>query len=85
MSEPGQTEPGQAEQRLLRLCLGLKMLFWTMCMITLIIGIWEVATGRSATPPMLLVWTIAGLGAAQIGAWLVWFSIRRTRLNGNKQ
>lgn len=77
--------PGQTEQRLLRLCLGLKMLFWMMCMITLVIAIWEVATGRSATPPMLLIWTIVGLAAAQICAWLVWFSVRRKRLKGKLQ
>ena len=71
---------GPLEQRLLRLCLALKMLFWVAIIALLAIGIWDVASGRKLGPPMALVWALPVLAGLQLLAWFAWWRIRRARL-----
>jgi hypothetical protein len=71
---------GQLEQRLFRLCISLKLFLWVAILTMLVIGIWDVASGRKFGPPMALIWSLPVLGGAQLCVWFVWWRIRRARL-----
>ena len=70
---------GPLEQRLFRLCIALKILFWVAVMTMLLIGIWDVASGNNFGPPMALIWALPLLAALQLGAWFAWWRVRRAR------
>lgn len=68
------------EHRLLRLCIGLKVLMWAAIATTLVIGIWDIASGRQAGPPMALVWSIPVLVGLQALSWFAWHRLWKARL-----
>jgi hypothetical protein len=71
---------GPLEQRLFRLCIALKLLFWVAIVALLLFGIWDVASGRKSGPPMALVWALPLLAGLQLCAWFAWSRVRRARL-----
>ncbi len=68
------------EGRLFRLCIILKVVFWTALGAILIRSIWAKATGQDLPDPAALAWIVGALTGLQLGAWFAWWRIRRARL-----
>jgi hypothetical protein len=68
------------ENRLFRLCIVLKVVFWAALAAILLKGMWATATGRELADPAMLAWVVGALAGLQAGAWLAWWRVRRARL-----
>ena len=80
---PNSPTQSALETLLFRLCIVLKVVFWTALTAMLVKGMWATATGRELADPTVLFTVVAVLAGMQLGAWFAWWRVRRARQRGD--